>query len=162
MGFFSKKSGSTPTSPNPALSPKSPKLNSQSSRSAMNSPQTPSFPSRPAAQLPPPPNAQLDPEGYLTSLQAVRERSRLVFEKVRQGRGKCFSLDLAKRDDVIRYVVGIIKVSITIFRCGLTDREIMIPHIRVFHLMDDGNISMLGEDQDLNNSFNHGGIVSRP
>jgi hypothetical protein len=76
----------------------------------MNSPLTPSFPARPAVQLPSPPNSASDPEGYLTSLQAVRERSQLVFEKVRLGRGKCFTLDPAKLDDVISYVVGIIKV----------------------------------------------------
>jgi hypothetical protein len=63
-------------------------------------------------QLPSPPNPQADPEGYLTSLQAVRERSQLVFEKVRQGQGKCFSLDPTKQNDVIRYVVGIIKVHL--------------------------------------------------
>jgi len=78
----------------------------------MNSPQTPSFPPKQLAQLPPPPNPQSDPEGYLTSLQAVRERSQLVFEKVRRGQGKCFTLDAAKKDDVISYVVGIIKVFI--------------------------------------------------
>ena len=108
MGFFSKKVGtSNPPSPNPKLSPK---FDMRSTRSPMNSPQTPSFPPKPLAQLPPPPNAQSDPEGYLTSLQAVRERSQLVFEKVRQGKGKCFTLDPTKIDDVIRYVVGIIKV----------------------------------------------------
>jgi len=76
----------------------------------MDSPRTPSFATRPAAQLPPPPDPKVDPEGYLTSLQAVRQRSQLVFEKVRQGKGKCFTLDPGKMDDVIRYVVGIIKV----------------------------------------------------
>ena len=76
----------------------------------MNSPLSPSFTPKPLAQLPPPPDAQLDPEGYLTSLQAVRQRSKLVFEKVSQGEGKCFTLDPSKKDDVVRYVGGIIKV----------------------------------------------------
>jgi hypothetical protein len=110
MGLFSKKERSNSTSSSPKLSPK---LDSPTSRrsSAMNSPLTPSFPSRPAVQLPSPPNPASDPEGYLTSLQAVRERSQLVFEKVRLGRGKCFTVDPAKLDDVISYVVGIIKVD---------------------------------------------------
>lgn len=76
----------------------------------MNSPLTPSFPSKPTTPCSPPPNPQLDPEGYLRSLQAVRERSQLVYEKVRQGKGTCFTLDPSKFDDVTRYVVGIIKV----------------------------------------------------
>jgi len=76
----------------------------------MNSPQTPTFPKKPVAQLPPPPSPTQDPEGYLTSLQAVRQRSQLVFEQVRRGHGHCFTLDPAKRQDVVKYVVGIIKV----------------------------------------------------
>jgi hypothetical protein len=116
MGLFSKKSRSASSSTtSPTLSPK---LHSQSSRSTMESPKTPSFAARPAAQLPPPPDAKVDPEGYLTSLQAVRQRSQLVFEKVRQGKGKCFTLDPGKMDDVIRYVVGIIKVCNSISSSG--------------------------------------------
>src|SRR5579859_5648355 len=146
MGFFSKKSRSASSSTkSPTLSPK---LHSQSSRSTMESPQTPSFATRPAAQLPPPPDPQVDPEGYLTSLQAVRQRSQLVFEKVRRGQGKCFTLDPDKMDDVIRYVVGIIKVCNSVSRSGLFFRGIMIPLIRVFRLMDDGNISMQAGDND--------------
>jgi hypothetical protein len=107
MGLFSKKSASNPSSPNGKLSPK---FQAQFSHSAMNSPSTPTFPQRPAAQLPPPPSPTHDPEGYLTSLQAVRQRSQLVYEQVRRGNGTCFSLDPAKRQDVVSYVVRIIKV----------------------------------------------------
>lgn len=114
----------------------------------MESPKTPSFAAKPAAQLPPPPDAKVDPEGYLTSLQAVRQRSQLVFEKVRQGNGKCFTLDPGKMDDVITYVVRIIKVCNVVFAIRLIGREIMILRIRVFRLMDDGNISMRVEGKD--------------
>lgn len=38
----------------------------------------------------------------------------------------------------------------------LIDREIMIPLIRVFRLMDDGSISMQVADNDLSRSFNPG------
>lgn len=107
MGLFSRKHGSGSVPSSPAISPK---LTSHFARSSMSSPHTPSFPRTPTAQLPPPPDPQSDPEGYLASLQAVRERSQLVFERVRAGKGKCFTLDAAKMDGVIRYVVGIVKV----------------------------------------------------
>jgi hypothetical protein len=105
MGLFSKKRSSS-TSSSPKLSPK---LDSRSSRSTLESPRTPSFP-KPTAHLPPAPNPNTDPEGYLTSLQAVRERSQLVYDRVRKDQGKCFTFDASKMDGVIRYVVGIIKV----------------------------------------------------
>lgn len=146
MGLFSRKGSLNGTS-----SPKSPKLNSQSSRSTMNSPVTPSFPQKPVVRLPPPPNPQLDPERYLTSLQAVRERSQLVYDKVQQGNGKCFTLGPTAMEDVIRYVVGIIKVFHDVN--GMTCREIMIPHIQIFPLMGVGNISTLEADNDLNSSL---------
>jgi len=156
MGLFSKKERSNSASSSPKLSPK---LDSPTSRSsAMNSPLTPSFPPRPAVQLPPAPSPTSDPEGYLTSLQAVRERSQLVFEKVRLGRGKCFTLDPARLDDVISYVVGIIKVHSCSGESVLTGREIMRPRTRASHLMDVGNISMLEEDNDSNSSFRRGAI----
>jgi hypothetical protein len=155
MGFFSKKSGgSNSSSSSPKLSPK---LQSQSSRSTISSPKTPSF-SKPSTQLPPPPDPKVDPEGYLTSLQAVRQRSQLVYENVRRGQGKCFTLDPGQLDHVIKYVVGIIKVCHS--RIEVIDREIMIRRIRVFPLMDVGSISMLVGDNDLNNSFKPGGILT--
>jgi hypothetical protein len=155
MGFFSKKSGSNSSSSSPKLSPK---LTSQSSRSTMSSPKTPSFP-KPTTQLPPPPDPKVDPEGYLTSLQAVRQRSQLVFEKVRRGQGKCFTLDPGQMDHVIKYVVGIIKVCHS-SRKGLTSREITIRRIRVSPHMAVGNISTSVGDNDLSNSFNPGEILT--
>lgn len=156
MGLFSKKKSSIPSTPSPSVSPK---FGSQSSRSTSSSPKTPSFPSKPAAQLAPPPDPKTDPEGYLTSLQAVRQRSRLVFDKVQKGQGVCFTLDPAKIDDVISYVVGIIKVWPV---CRIVDsRETMILRIRVSHLMDVGSISMSVEDNVLNSSFSHGGPSTR-
>jgi Protein of unknown function (DUF1688) len=77
----------------------------------MDSPRTPPFPVKTAVELPSAPDPALDPEGYLNNLIAVRERSKLVYERVRTGSGKCFTLDEGKFDDVIRYVVGIIKVT---------------------------------------------------
>jgi len=117
----------------------------------MESPKTPSFAAKPPAQLPPPPDAKVDPEGYLTSLQAVRQRSQLVFEKVRQGKGKCFTLDPGKMDDVITYVVRIIKVCNIVRAMRLICREIMILHIQVFRRTDDGNILMPVEGNGWNN-----------
>jgi Protein of unknown function (DUF1688) len=110
MGLFGKRSSNASTISTGGAQ-LSPKLQSPSTKSSATTPETPSFPTKPLTQLPPPPNPQSDPEGYLTSLQAVRERSQLVFERVRQGKGSCFTLDPNKFDDVIRYVVGIIKVN---------------------------------------------------
>lgn len=62
------------------------------------------------AQMPRPPDPQQDAERYLTSLQSVRERSQLVFERVKEGRGVCFTMDEGKKNDIARYVVDIIKV----------------------------------------------------
>ena len=62
------------------------------------------------AELPGPPDPKQDPERYLTSLQSVRERSQLVFERVKERTGVCFTMDEGKMNDVARYVVDIIKV----------------------------------------------------
>ena len=41
----------------------------------------------------------------------MRERSRLVYEKAREGKTKHFDVDWAKLDETVMWVVGIVKVS---------------------------------------------------
>jgi len=67
-----------------------------------------SFPDVP---LPKAPDPALDPAGYLRSIYAVRERTRLVLEKARKNQLKHFAVDMTKFQDTATYVVSIIRVS---------------------------------------------------
>lgn len=51
----------------------------------------------------------MDPEIYLRTLPAVRERCSLVYDQAERGILTNFDLDSAKFDDVVHYVAGIIK-----------------------------------------------------
>jgi hypothetical protein len=66
-----------------------------------------SFPDVP---LPKAPDPSLDPAGYLRSIYAVRERSKLVLEKAKKNQLKHFTVDMTKFHDVASFVVSIIKV----------------------------------------------------
>ncbi|KAG6006461.1 hypothetical protein E4U21_007005 [Claviceps maximensis] len=59
--------------------------------------------------LPRPPDPELDPVGYLRSLGAVRERSRIILEKVTNDQLNHFDVDLSKLPDVVTFVAGLIK-----------------------------------------------------
>lgn len=59
-----------------------------------------------------PPEPGVDPVGYLRSIRAVRERTRLVFEKAQSNQLKHFVVNLDKFADTADYVTSIIKVSI--------------------------------------------------
>jgi hypothetical protein len=65
----------------------------------------------PKIDLPRPPDPQLDPAGYLRSLGAVRERSKIVTDKALRNELKHFDVDMGKFPDVVTFVTGIIKVS---------------------------------------------------
>ena len=64
----------------------------------------------PDIPLPKAPDPNLDPAGYLRSIYAVRERSRLVMEKARRNQLRHFHVDMSKFPDTARFVVSIIKV----------------------------------------------------
>jgi len=64
----------------------------------------------PDIPLPRAPDPNLDPAGYLRSIYAVRERSRLVLEKAKKNQLKHFNVDMSKFKDTANYVVMIIKV----------------------------------------------------
>lgn len=55
-------------------------------------------------------NPQVDPAGYLRSIHAVRERTRLVFEKAKRNELLHFNVDMDKFSETAAYVVSIIKV----------------------------------------------------
>jgi hypothetical protein len=76
-----------------------------------------SFPDVP---LPKAPDPTLDPAGYLRSIYAVRERSKLVLEKAKKNQLKHFTVDMSKFHDVASFVVSIIKVG--------QDRRISLLH----------------------------------
>ena len=65
----------------------------------------------PNIPLPRAPDPNLDPAGYLRSIYAVRERSRLVLEKARKNQLRHFTVDMTKFADTAAYVVSVIKVS---------------------------------------------------
>lgn len=70
----------------------------------------------PNIPLPKAPDPNLDPAGYLRSIYAVRERSRLVMEKAKRNQLRHFHVDESKFEDTARFVVSIIKVCLRSFR----------------------------------------------
>lgn len=64
----------------------------------------------PDIPLPRAPDPNLDPSGYLRSIYAVRERSKLVLEKAKRNQLRHFTVDMTKFEDTARFVVSIIKV----------------------------------------------------
>lgn len=67
----------------------------------------------PKMDLPRPPDPQLDPAGYLRSLGAVRERTKIVFDKLMANKLHHFDVDMTKFPDVVTFVSGLIKVCIS-------------------------------------------------
>jgi hypothetical protein len=67
-------------------------------------------PSIPKIDLPKPPDPELDPAGYLRSLGAVRERSKIITDKALRNDLRHFDVDMRKFSDVVTFVANIIKV----------------------------------------------------
>ncbi|KAI1812800.1 DUF1688-domain-containing protein [Poronia punctata] len=72
-------------------------------------PMSPMTPQLPKINLPKPPDPSLDAAGYLRSLGAVRERSKIVTEKALANRLNHFDVDLDRFPDVVNFVCRIIK-----------------------------------------------------
>jgi hypothetical protein len=106
MRLFGRKSSK------PAISPSGSQPNS--SNNSLRSPGPTPNGSRPTSfpevPLPKAPDPTLDPAGYLRSIYAVRERSKLVLEKAKKNQLKHFTVDMSKFNDVASFVVSIIKV----------------------------------------------------
>ncbi|KFA77803.1 hypothetical protein S40288_00540 [Stachybotrys chartarum IBT 40288] len=119
MGMFSRKDKAPKSEQSIGTSNSSVSLNSSGSRGVLNrtsassftgNPKSPMSPVKlPKVDLPRPPDPQLDPAGYLRSLGAVRERSRIIFNKALRHELKHFDLDLNKLPDVVTFVAGLIK-----------------------------------------------------
>ena len=128
MGIFSRKN-SRPSAHTETLSietdgsrlsnvstAKSP-LFARDSHSSWLSPISSTSPSEPALSNPRVIDPAADPAAYLRTLPAVRERSRLVFQKARTNELAHFDVDLEKLSETAKYVVSIIKA------CSSLDRR---------------------------------------
>jgi len=112
MGLFSRKQGKTSVAVQSAED-KSALL--QSNGSAKTSIQSQgknglSKPTIPDIPIPRAPDPQSNPAGYLRSIYAVRDRSKIVLEKAKKNQLKHFTVDMSKFHDTTSYVVSIIKV----------------------------------------------------
>ena len=67
-------------------------------------------PSVPDVSLPAPPDPSLDPAAYLRSIYAVRQRTRLVYQRAKRNNLNHFIVDGSKFRETADYVVSIIKV----------------------------------------------------
>jgi len=108
MRLFGRKGSKPIVSPN-GSQPNSSNGSLRSPGPTPNGSRPTSFPDVP---LPKAPDPALDPAGYLRSIYAVRERSKLVLEKAKKNQLKHFTVDMTKFHDVASFVVSIIKVGL--------------------------------------------------
>ncbi|EPE08494.1 fungal protein [Ophiostoma piceae UAMH 11346] len=80
---------------------------SKSTATSMSSPGSPVH--LPKVDIPGPPDPALDPAGYLRSLPAVRERSRIVSDKALRDELAHFDVDMSKFPDIVSFVAQIIR-----------------------------------------------------
>ncbi|KAH7071353.1 hypothetical protein BKA63DRAFT_71343 [Paraphoma chrysanthemicola] len=105
MRIFGRKSSKPAVEPNGSM-PNSSNGSLRSPGPTPNGSRPTSFPDVP---LPKAPDPALDPAGYLRSIYAVRERTKLVLEKAKKNQLKHFTVDMSKFHDVASFVVSIIK-----------------------------------------------------
>lgn len=98
MGKIGRKGSQTSVASNTMMSP-------TSSRASHGN----GLPTIPSVEMPAPPDPTLDPAGYLRSIQAVRERSKFVFDQALKNRLTNFTVEMDKFGEVAEYVVSIIK-----------------------------------------------------
>lgn len=132
MGLFSRKKSQHRGDMSPAVQPSRSNASLDSGGSSVRSPLGTSMsdnrasggstnPSTPMSPFPPanipridmprPPDPQLDPVGYLKSLAAVRERSKIVTDKALRNDLKHFDVDMDMFPHVVSFVARIIKVG---------------------------------------------------
>ncbi|KZZ97437.1 hypothetical protein AAL_03401 [Moelleriella libera RCEF 2490] len=121
MGIFSRRDKSSKGHSGIAVSQSTGSFSSVTSRGIGNRVSASSFTSGgtspslmspiklPKVDLPRPPDPQLDPVGYLRSLGAVRERSKIVLDKAKRNELNHFDVDLTKMSDVVAFVSKLIK-----------------------------------------------------
>lgn len=144
MRLFGRKGSKPIVSPN-GSQPNSSNGSLRSPGPTPNGSRPTSFPDVP---LPKAPDPALDPAGYLRSIYAVRERSKLVLEKAKMNQLKHFTVDMTKFHDVASFVVSIIKVGIARGRSDLRaadgcHSETMRPTTPPSHPMAAGSTLML-------------------
>lgn len=84
-------------------------ITATSSVSNPGTPLTPFSPVMAKIDLPRGPDPAQDPAGYLRSLQAVRERTRIISDKALRNELNHFDVDMSKFADVVTFVTQIIK-----------------------------------------------------
>jgi hypothetical protein len=107
MRLFGRKGSKPNTASDIGSQPNSSNGSLRSPGPTPNGSRPTSFPEVP---LPKAPDPALDPAGYLRSIYAVRERSKLVLEKAKKNQLKHFTVDMSKFHDTSSFVVSIIKV----------------------------------------------------
>ncbi|KAL8951192.1 MAG: hypothetical protein Q9222_002822 [Ikaeria aurantiellina] len=137
MGLFNRKSNKSSAdteSVSSKVSRTTSNLQSPPPNKTMNGFSSFSGPSMADIALPPPPDPKLDPAGYLRSIHAVRDRSRLVHQKARRNQLAHFEVDIAKLDETAAYIVSIIK------RDFAPEYHIIPPHGRWQHFEVGGRL----------------------
>ncbi|KAH6692466.1 hypothetical protein F5X68DRAFT_267456 [Plectosphaerella plurivora] len=124
MGLFSRKEKTPKVTTKPSINTSDVSINSGASSLKSPPPTTRSAFNRisggsttngalaaqiPKMDLPRPPDPQLDPAGYLRSLSAVRERSKIIKDKALQNQLAHFKVDMTKFPDVVSFVALIIR-----------------------------------------------------
>ncbi|KAL9089666.1 MAG: hypothetical protein Q9165_005698 [Trypethelium subeluteriae] len=111
MGLFNRKGNKSGISVDSSASASNGSLKSPGPLSAFSGRNgtTPLTPNAPQIPIPRPPDASVDPAGYLRSIHAVRERSALVYEKAKKNQLRHFTVDMSKFQETAGYVVSIIK-----------------------------------------------------
>jgi Protein of unknown function (DUF1688) len=117
MGLFKRKD-SKPSNNSQEFNEKASRSSGsfQDSNSSLKSPRPNmnGFPSPariPEIPIPDAPDPAIDPAAYLRSIHAVRERSRMVYERAKRNELNHFDVDLSKFSETASYVVSIIKVG---------------------------------------------------
>lgn len=73
--------------------------------------------------MPRPPDPTLDAAGYLRSLGAVRERSKIIMDKAQKNQLTHFDVDMAKMEEIVSFVSSLIKVRFSVLKL-LVERSI--------------------------------------
>lgn len=113
----------------------------------------------PDVLIPHPPDPVDNPAAYLRSIQAVRQRTKLVLEKAKANQLNHFDVDMTKFPDTADYVVSIIKVQVFDFHPEfmlIRNSEILLANILQYRPTDDGNTSKSEADRESPSFYSRG------
>lgn len=94
-----------------------------------NTPTSPATTMEPEVVISKPISPKVDPAGYLRSIHAVRERTRLVFEKAKRNELLHFNVDMDKFAETATYVVSIIKV------CAMSPLTVLLSTAYILYVL---------------------------